>query len=448
MDSEGSNPSFSNKELWTYDLGNAVADLSVEFPSRQSLRLQGVEVIGRQLLNPSRSVEIEIPLKLTPEDHLALTISGSATLTLPKQRPVKCILKDVKNGISTWRALAEPLINLKESKPGNRLEFWLFGFPDFFSSEDQVVQETCGSRRQGLIRLTYRDWQIEISAHELTPIFVKNHSKDGAYYVTHLGSVKKLDESQFTWADAKPFIECLHQFLSFARGFDQPLGKITLLSEDGAPLCQLWGIMRGSTSLTDLGTSWWCPHHANQLSGLFPCFCKTWFDENWSDPLKAILYWYLQSNQAGRGNLNCDAALILSQAGLEKLSYTYATQQLLSEDAFNLRKLRASDQIRLLAKELGLPDEIPDYMKSDSTAEFADAFHLITEVRNHLTHPKEKWNFPKEIYYNTWNLAQWYLELCLLRVMGYQGEYANRLRSEKWRGVVEPLPCETRALII
>ena len=41
-------------------------------------------------------------------------------------------------------------------------------------------------------------------------------------------------------------------------------------------------------------------------------------------------------------------------------------------------------------------------------------------------------------YYEAWNLAQWYLELTLLKLCGYEGSHGNRL-NQKWVGEVEPL---------
>jgi hypothetical protein len=39
-----------------------------------------------------------------------------------------------------------------------------------------------------------------------------------------------------------------------------------------------------------------------------------------------------------------------------------------------------------------------------------------------------------------WQLATWYLELAVVRLLGYDGEYVSRLRLEGWIGDTEPVP--------
>jgi hypothetical protein len=159
-----------------------------------------------------------------------------------------------------------------------------------------------------------------------------------------------------------------------------------------------------------------------------------------------MIYWYLQANLAGRGNLGADSALILSQSTLEKLSWIYATQirKAVSEEAYQPGKLRASDQIRLLATLMGLPHEIPATLasiKEDANGnKFEDAFHAITIIRNQLVHSKKKRELKPRAEFDAWNLSQWYVEMCLLRLMQYQGRYANRVRLNKWAGETELVP--------
>jgi hypothetical protein len=43
------------------------------------------------------------------------------------------------------------------------------------------------------------------------------------------------------------------------------------------------------------------------------------------------------------------------------------------------------------------------------------------------------------VWIEAWKLGMWYIELSLLRICGFTGEYGNRLQS-RWLGVVEPVP--------
>ena len=42
--------------------------------------------------------------------------------------------------------------------------------------------------------------------------------------------------------------------------------------------------------------------------------------------------------------------------------------------------------------------------------------------------------------FEAWQLAQWYLELILLRLFAFNGSYSNRTKQGKYIGQVEPVP--------
>ncbi len=227
------------------------------------------------------------------------------------------------------------------------------------------------------------------------------------------------------WEETQNVITCLHYFMSFARGHWQPIGHFRLFSDDGICLHEQWGILRGSDPLSHNNSlTWWSPYpQAHQLADVFKGFWDLWNDLSWKEALPEVIYWYLQSNLAGRGHMGADSALILSQSTLEKLAWIYITQikKAVSEEAFQPGKLRASDQIRLLATLMDLPHEIPDILdsieKDVNGQKFEDAFHAITNIRNQLVHSKKKHELESDAAFDAWNLSQWYVEMCLLRLM-------------------------------
>ncbi|MBI4830973.1 MAG: hypothetical protein HY801_05345 [Candidatus Lindowbacteria bacterium] len=102
--------------------------------------------------------------------------------------------------------------------------------------------------------------------------------------------------------------------------------------------------------------SWFDPNHCEELVNLFPGFLAKWQDVNWHEALREAIYWYLNANYTPRG---IDAGIILSQAAIERLSYSYSVEnnKLISSKGF--KDLWASDKLRLLFSSLGLPLEIP-----------------------------------------------------------------------------------------
>ena len=81
-------------------------------------------------------------------------------------------------------------------------------------------------------------------------------------------------------------------------------------------------------------------------------------------------------------------------------------------------------------------------MNLDKTARaenWKDTAQCIAEIRNALVHPSTKKQgkldrvtFPAIV--DAWRLCLWNLELVLLCLFDYKGNYVNRLGPGKWRG--------------
>jgi len=435
------------------NLGKIKADFWLEDADGNRFRvLDQIDIQGTQLLHPKDRVHLTIS-GIPPHDIMKASIGGKAFIQFSGHNPIQCLNQDNTDVQSNWIPLREPIDIQHDSRSGTQVEFVLFGFPVFYGAQDTTVEKTdnnekvTGWWRCGQIVLAHDKWHIQISAHDKTKEWNDTIKQSGGLAATHTGRIEKADGEEITWEDAQNITKCLHHFLSFARGHWQPLGYIRLLSNDGVCRHEGWGILRGGDQLTQNSLTWWSPHpQAHQLSDVFKGFWGLWTDPLWENALPELIYWYLQANLAGRGHLGADSALILSQSTLEKLSWFYATQirKAVSEEAFQPGKLRASDQIRLLATLMDLPHAIPDILdsiKEDAKGQrFEDAFHAITIIRNQLVHSKKKRELKPRAEFDAWNLSQWYVEMSLLRLMQYQGQYANRVRIKKWAGETESVP--------
>lgn len=55
----------------------------------------------------------------------------------------------------------------------------------------------------------------------------------------------------------------------------------------------------------------------------------------------------------------------------------------------------------------------------------------FVEIRNDFVHPSAKHGpISLEVQGEAWNLGQWYIELLLLKLIGYKGRYWNRTESQ------------------
>ena len=101
---------------------------------------------------------------------------------------------------------------------------------------------------------------------------------------------------------------------------------------------------------------------------------------------------------------------------------------------FGLRNMGISEAALRIS-----PESCPELAMLGRKHSWKHGPHALVELRNNIVHPEDKYvNMSQRAYYEAWNLAQWYLELTLLKLCGYEGSHGNRL-SQKWVGEVEPL---------
>jgi hypothetical protein len=98
---------------------------------------------------------------------------------------------------------------------------------------------------------------------------------------------------------------------------------------------------------------------------------------------------------------------------------------------------RTADEKR---KEEGQQKQVPSSSEqlSAATPSWDDGPHEVTAIRNSVTHSYESSDSPP--VFEAWQLAQWYLELILLRLFAFNGSYSNRTKQGKYIGQVEPVP--------
>lgn len=107
---------------------------------------------------------------------------------------------------------------------------------------------------------------------------------------------------------------------------------------------------------------------------------------------------------------------------------------------------RGSERLRELLAWIDISPVVPASLDAlgQETAHrgWLDGPHAITEMRNSLLHPRHRQRLtatPVNARIDLQELVLWYVELALLRLIDYQGGYANRLGSRRI-GVVEDVP--------
>ena len=174
---------------------------------------------------------------------------------------------------------------------------------------------------------------------------------------------------------------------------------------------------------------------------LYPGFTALLRNGDLGKAASSAIYWYLRSNRAGDG-AGVDSGIILSQAALERLtSACLASLGLSQKGSPSSRFIRAWQALKL---PTGIPSGTRLVRRARRKENWSNAAEALTAVRNDLVHPQGRLKAPVGKFVSEiWRLAQWYVELTLLRLSDYKGPYTNWLRA-RWVGEVENVPWATR----
>jgi len=340
-----------------------------------------------------------------------------------------------------WCPKSEPINGVgDESTQMTRVLFHLFNFVDLLGTRRSTEQSGTTLHAIEHVDLACDEWKVELKSLLSTRDNIKLLKEEGGYRLTHIGDFSRTDGTPFTGKKAVECLTALRFFLSLAKGgWCEPVCAVGFDASGN----RVWESWSSPKELWHNPLSWFDFHSGSQLTTLFPDFMKRWANDDWREALHEVIYWYLNSNHSSRG---IDAGIILTQAALERLSYEYSVRDKRLLTAKGFKDLWASDKFRLLFSSLRIPLDIPvatptlQGFAPSGQMNWIDAPHALTEIRNSLVHPehKHRGHFGSA-YYEAWNLGLWYLEMGILAVCDYSGNYRNRLK-QRWVGQTEDVP--------
>lgn len=372
------------------------------------------------------------------KDDLTLKLEGSSQPTAvisteARTSNEKCELKLLARS-GTFELCRDRRIRLKSAI------LHLVNFPAFMcfceNSPDFNFKEGGKHQRLGRVVLAHDGWRMEIQELPHTQEIVKQLKSAGGSGITHVIKVDRTDEKSFSVTALWRVIGDLHRFLSFARGQWTSIFGPVGYDAKNAITYESWGTLLSAPWQS--GYAWLDIHHGEFLAEAYSGFVTVLHDQKLREAVSAALYWYLRSNRGGDG-AGIDSGLILSQSALERLSVG-----VLQSSGSTIPKT-AAEKIRAACLELGIPTKLPPHIKELQKArrkdpKRSDAVDMIVGVRNELVHPKRRMAVKTApLIVPCWQLAQWYIEMFLLKLSGYSGRYSNRLRA-KWVGEVEFVP--------
>lgn len=325
---------------------------------------------------------------------------------------------------------------------GHDLTHMLVHLPNFCDTLGEGICN-CNIHWMGRFVLEENGWKLTVDKVDNHIALYKSLNVLGGYAITHIAKLERINGNPFNAEQTSSLLEDMSYFFSFTRGFWTGPTMELGFDKNGNRVWEKWN--KPITNSWRYVNSWFNSQKPQVLADLWPGFYQRLHDVTWEKTIKQAIHWYVAGNTLA-GEL--EGAIILAQTGHELLAWTlFVAENQLTTDGFE--KLPASDKLRLLLLRLKIPLAVPSSLVCLSrlckSEKWVDGPHAVTDIRNKLVHPKPKnlqriSTLPYDALRDAHNLGLWYLELILLYLFNYKGDYANRLPYQRYAGQVEPVP--------
>lgn len=312
-----------------------------------------------------------------------------------------------------------------------------FVVPNMGRFDGLTVKDENKSYR-GRISLSFHGYSIILDKLPDFDERIESLRKNGGYHITYSGKIEF--DRPVNLNQIKKKVEILNCFLKILNGKQVSAVFFT-------------GVYEGENIWQDLISYPVEPYHErgyscfplnlsnkdiNSLGVLYKSIQNFWSAEDQKAMIISAVGWYLEANT--KPYYHFDTSLIISQSALE-MFYNW----LMVEKDKILRgktNLSAANKIRLLLARVGVKNEVPamytnlnKFLSDTKNKNEEDAVDAIVLYRNAIVHGEYEKRLKLQLFtptfkYEAKNLTIWYLELCILFVLGYNGKYSNRTTAK------------------
>ena len=134
--------------------------------------------------------------------------------------------------------------------------------------------------------------------------------------------------------------------------------------------------------------------------------------------------WYLRSNESSEP----EVSVVLTQAALERLAFsTVGPKSNRTEGGW------IADALQAKGIDPDIPTGCRELCQIRTRYSWSHGPHALVDIRNDLVHANtRRGTLSSATLLEAQSLGLHYVELMLLKVFGYTGEYANRVKNPGW----------------
>jgi hypothetical protein len=160
--------------------------------------------------------------------------------------------------------------------------------------------------------------------------------------------------------------------------------------------------------------------------------------------LAIAIHWYIEAN-CNSGFV--EGSITMVQNALELLYNWLIVEKYKIIKGEDSKNISASNKIRILLSKINIESSIPKQLDKliNSSDKNSDGPELFTQIRNAIVHSQEEkrqkiYNLEGGVKFQALTLGIWYVELILLFILNYSGEYYNRCSLNPTQQGVEKVP--------
>lgn len=262
-------------------------------------------------------------------------------------------------------------------------------------------------------------------------------SRNGSV-ITHTGKIEKYDGTMFNTRNIYKLITQLSIALSFSCGRFIAIPNCFGYS-NSKEVYRSWHKMYSNNYQFVFNWTSTISNYYN-FEKYLSLMTKKLEETYYFDAFSSILDWYVES----LNGINMGNNIISIQTALEMLSYVVLVEleRVFSREEYDNRA--ANQNIRELLKFCSIDHDIPFAVsgRNYNSKIKMDSVDLITQYRNIVVHPSKKNHNIHLDFEEMWNIVLCgisYIELVILYIINYRGEYTNRFKDLRF-GDVEIVP--------